>query len=157
VVEFEMEVHNRGNGDDDYELEVANSEELQNHGWSVELDKSVLEGVEPRSMKTVKITVYSPQRFTLWKQQMTEIIINVVSESGREGSGYEGLGQKDFSFFVYERGTYIPIELAACTIISIVVIVTVSVWYRRRSYRKWKESKEAEDEDEDSEDEEEDK
>ena len=104
----------------------------------------------------MKISVKSPKKFSPWIKQVTEIIIRVESDSAVR-SDYAGLGNKDFSFFFYERGMYIPPEPAICIISGIVILIVSVTWYRKRSYRKWQEEKEAEEgEDEDEKDEDDD-
>ena len=134
-IRFELQIHNRGNNLDDFMIEIVNMDTLSNAGWAIEISQSVVEDIVPWTYKNVTIHVYSPQKFTPWKNQVTEIIVRVTSVSS-VGSDYERLGTKELSFFFYERGVYVPPEPAACFIIFLVILIVGVTWYRRRSYRK---------------------
>lgn len=134
-IRFELQIHNRGNSIDDFMVEIVNIDTLNNAGWAIEISQSTIEDIAPWTFKNVTIHVYSPQKFTPWKNQVTEIIVSVTSVSS-VGSNYERLGNKELSFFFYERGVYIPPEPAACFIIFLIILIVGVTWYRRRSYRK---------------------
>jgi hypothetical protein len=154
TVDFELQVRNRGNDFDDFTITLENGELLGERGWAITIPNSTIHDIPSWGYKTVKVKVRSPQKFTPWKNQVTEIIIKVESDSGVR-SDYAGLGIKDFSFFFYERGTYIPPEPTICIITGLIVLVVVVVWYRKRSYKKWlkeKDDEEGEDEDEEDDD-----
>lgn len=143
IVEFKLQVENRGNYEDSYIIELMNEDQLANMGWSVELQQSTLEGVPSWGYKNVTIKVYPPQRFTIWKNQVTPIMVRVISQSAF-GSKYEGFATKEYSLFVYERGVYFPPEPTIFIIIAIIVIIVLVVWYRKYTYKKWKKKQEEE-------------
>ena len=136
-LDFILEVRNRGNDVDDFMIEIINEDSLNRGGWSIELESSTVEDVPSWGYKNVTIRVHSPQRFTIWKNQIQEIIVRVTSLS-LPGTDYEGFGTKEYPLFYYERGVYFPPEPTICSIIGIIVFIIIIVWYRRNRYNKWK-------------------
>lgn len=143
TVEFKLQVENRGNYEDSYIIELMNEDQLANMDWSVELRQSTLENVPSWGVKNITIKVYAPQRFTIWKNQVTPILVRVTSQSAL-GSKYEGFAIKEYSLFVYERGVYYPPEPTICIIIFLIIIIVSVVWYRKYTYKKWKKKQEEE-------------
>lgn len=135
--DFELQIHNRGNNYDDFIVEFVNDETLENAGWAIELrEPSVIEDIAPWSYKNVTIRVHSPRKFTPWKNQVTEIIVKVISDSSI-GSHYEKFGEKDLSFFLYERGVYLPPEQTICSVTGLIILIGIVVWWRKRKYREF--------------------
>jgi len=147
TVNFKMQIHNRGNDYDDFSIELINVDSLSNAGWAIIVNETPISDIPSWGFKNITIQVKSPQGLTIWKNQVTEIIVSVQSEASK-GSIYENIGKKEFSFFFYERGMYIPPEPTICIVTGLIVLVVVVVWYRKRTYKKWIEEKEAEESDE---------
>ncbi len=149
-LDFIIEVHNRGNNFDDFLVEILNEESLNKIGWSVTLESSTVEDVPSWGYKNVTIRVRSPQRFTIWKNQITEIVVRVSSLSAA-GTRYEEYGDKEYPVFYYERGVYFPPEPTICSIIGIVLLIVIVMWWRKRQTKRlFKEVGEEEDEEPDN-------
>jgi hypothetical protein len=136
IVDFKLQVHNRGNDMDDFYLEIFD-DQLADNGWSVVLSRSLVENIAPWSYKNVTIRVYTPRKFVPWKNQVTEVFITVSSISASEGSRYEHLSTKDYAFYVYERGVYFPPEQTLCSVTGFIIFIMIIIWIRRYREKKF--------------------
>jgi hypothetical protein len=146
-VDFILQVHNRGNDYDDFMIRISNIDFLNRNGWTVLLEESVIHDIAPWTFKNVTVHVIAPQRFTLWKNQVMEIEIEVKSINA-QGSDYEEYGTKTYGFFQYERGAYVPPEPAIGITVTIIIIVVGAIYYRKWMYKRMEDESEGETEDE---------
>jgi len=120
---FELEVLNWGNAEDSFDIWVGNMEELANKGWTVSFSTTTAARVGPGQSKYIKMFVQPAFSSTPYKAEGTSILVNGISQNGREAGNTE---QKMYQFVVYERGTYIDVQVYFGLSLLIVILVPVA-------------------------------
>ncbi len=99
-----INVYNEGNGQDTFELEIENNEKLVEDQYTVLLGSTDIT-VQQDEYQPVRITVQTPQQWTLYKKQMTQLVVKVTSSEARAKNL---LYTKTYPLYLYMKGYYIP-------------------------------------------------
>lgn len=128
--EFELIVENRGNGQDDFLIEINNYKGLAEAGWAVDIEQSSVT-IGANNLTKVRIIVYPPYNNNLWANYVMEIPI-VVTSKGSVQSG--SVDQQQYSFFCRQYGIDLDPIPAAIIIVIIVAAVLIIRWARDNFY-----------------------
>jgi len=99
-----VNVYNDGNGQDTFELEIENNENLVKKQFTVLLGSTDIT-VQPMEYQPVRITVQTPQDWTIWTKEMNTLSLKVSSSEARSKNE---LYSKAYPLFIYMKGYYIP-------------------------------------------------
>jgi hypothetical protein len=116
-----VNVYNEGNGQDTFELEIENNEDLVKRDFTVLLattDITVLQD----EYQPVRITIQTPQTWTLYKKEMVSLTVKVTSSEARAKNL---LYAKTYPLFLYMKGYYIPGPDPFMAILALAFVVVV--------------------------------
>jgi hypothetical protein len=99
-----VNVYNDGNGQDTFELEIENNEDLVKKQFTVLLGSTDIT-VQQDEYQPVRVTVQTPQQWTLYKKEMNTFILKVTSSEARAKNL---LYTKTYPLYIYMKGYYIP-------------------------------------------------
>ena len=99
-----VNVHNEGNGQDTFELEVENNEKLVEDQYTVLLGSTDIT-VQQDEYQPVRVTVQTPQQWTLYTKRMTALVLKVTSSEARADNQ---LHTKTYPLYIYMKGYYVP-------------------------------------------------
>ena len=103
---FNMRLENNGNGEDTFFIYVKDDihEALTKEGWTVQIGnpKPV---VEEKEHRVVAITATTPQKTTVWKNEITRLVVSVESENARS-LGFAVV--EEYTLYVRQRGFHVP-------------------------------------------------
>ena len=99
-----VNVYNDGNGQDTFELEIENIEDLVKDQFTVLLGSTDIT-VPQDEYQPVRMTVQTPQQWTLYKKEMNTFILKVTSSEARFKNQ---LYVKTYPLYIYMKGFYIP-------------------------------------------------
>jgi hypothetical protein len=123
-----INVYNEGNGQDTFELEIENNKDLVDNQFTVLLASTDIT-VQQDEYQPVRITVQTPQKWTLYKKEMMSIVVKVTSSEARTKNQ---LYSKTYPLFIYMKGYYIP---AFDPFMAVLVLVFVAVVFKDRRDR----------------------
>jgi hypothetical protein len=124
-VVFEIEIDNRGNSEDSYDMVIENQDELAQNGWTVSLSTSTAMRVGSMQARFLKMSIQPAFSSTIYKAKATEIMVQGISHGSQYSS--DGIRTGVLPFIVYEKGTYIDPTAAGAVAISICLILLVAV------------------------------
>jgi hypothetical protein len=99
-----INVYNDGNGQDTFELEIENNENLVKNQFTVLLGSTDIT-VQQEEYQVVRVTVQTPQQWTLYTKDMVAVIVKVTSSEARAKNV---LYSKTYPLYLYMKGYYIP-------------------------------------------------
>jgi len=99
-----INVYNDGNGQDTFELEIENNADLVKKQFTVLLGSTDIT-VQQEEYQPVRVTVQTPQRWTLYKKDMTVLVVKITSSEARAKNE---LYSKTYPLYIYMKGYYIP-------------------------------------------------
>ncbi|UCC94041.1 MAG: hypothetical protein JSW25_05110, partial [Thermoplasmata archaeon] len=99
-----VNVYNDGNGQDTFELEIENNEDLVKKQFTVLLGSTDIT-VQQDEYQPVRVTVQTPQTWTLYKKEMVALNVKVTSSEARAKNL---LYSKSYPLYLYMKGYYIP-------------------------------------------------
>ena len=132
---FKLNVENKGNSVDSYEIEIANLADLVNRRWTLMLSEAEVNSVAPGETRVVNLVAQSPEDYTLWKSEPTVIVVKATSMGAKDQST---LITQSYPVYVYEKGSY-PAFYNYWTVgLAIVMIAAaaVALVWRWRSKKK---------------------
>lgn len=120
-----VNVYNDGNGQDTFELEIENNKDLVKKQFTVLLGSTDIT-VQQTEYQPVRVTVQTPQRWTLYKKEMNTFILKVTSSEARAKNL---LYTKTYPLFIYMKGYYIP---GFDPFLAIMAFAFIAVIFKRR-------------------------
>ncbi len=99
-----INVYNDGNGQDTFELEIENNADLVKKQFTVLLGSTDIT-VQQEEYQPVRVTVQTPQKWTLYKKDMTVLVVKITSSEARAKNE---LYSKTYPLYIYMKGYYIP-------------------------------------------------
>jgi hypothetical protein len=99
-----VNVYNDGNGQDTFELEIENNEDLVKKQFTVLLGSTDIT-VQQEEYQPVRVTVQTPQQWTVYTKEMVSLVVKVTSSEARAKNL---LYSKTYPLFIYLKGYYIP-------------------------------------------------
>jgi hypothetical protein len=120
-----VNVYNDGNGMDTFELEIENNEDLVKKQFTVLLGSTDITVLQDE-YQPVRLTVQTPQTWTLYKKEMNTFIVKVTSSEARAKNL---LYTKTYPLFIYMKGYYIP---GFDPFLALIAIAFVAVIFKRR-------------------------
>jgi hypothetical protein len=99
-----VNVYNDGNGQDTFELEIENNEDLVKKQFTVLLGSTDITVMQDE-YQPVRLTVQTPQDWTLYQKEMNTFILKVTSSEARAKNL---LYDKTYPLYIYMKGYYIP-------------------------------------------------
>jgi hypothetical protein len=102
-VYFPIKITNVGNAEDTYRFDFINLEDLTKDQWTVApiTDKTLPED----EMQQVTVTAQAPQTWTIWRNDVTPLLLRVTSIQSEE-TAY--IVKYDIPLYVRQKGIYIP-------------------------------------------------
>ena len=120
-----VNVYNDGNGQDTFELEIENIEDLVKDQFTVLLGSTDIT-VPQDEYQPVRLTVQTPQQWTMYKKEMNTFILKVTSSEAR----YKNLLYvKTYPLYIYMKGYYIP---GFDPFLAVLAIAFIAVIFRSR-------------------------
>lgn len=123
-----VNVYNDGNGQDTFELEIENNKDLVKKQFTVLLGSTDIT-VQQDEYQPVRVTVQTPQKWTLYKKEMNTFILKVTSSEARAKNL---LYVKTYPLYIYMKGYYIP---GFDPFMAILAIAFIAVIFKRRQDR----------------------
>ncbi len=120
-----VNVYNDGNGQDTFELEIENNENLVKKQFTVLLGSTDIT-VQQDEYQPVRITVQTPQDWTVWKKEMNTMTLKVTSSEARAKNV---LYSKTYPLYIYMKGYYIP---GFDPFLAVLAIAFIAVIFKRR-------------------------
>jgi hypothetical protein len=120
-----VNVYNDGNGQDTFELEIENNEDLVKKQFTVLLGSTDIT-VQQDEYQPVRVTVQTPQQWTLYKKEMNTFIMKVTSSEARAKNV---LYSKTYPLYIYMKGYYIP---GFDLFLAVLAIAFIAVIFKRR-------------------------
>jgi hypothetical protein len=99
-----INIYNEGNGIDSFEIEVENSKELQDKEWNIIIERTSVD-VSAEEFKQIKVTIQTPQKWTIWTKKIQLVTIKVVSAEARNANI---LYSQKYSVSIFVKGIHIP-------------------------------------------------
>ncbi len=123
---FNLKIKNDGNAQERMKIEIPNLDKLAEEDWVVSTGARTIM-LEEGKEDIVKISVTSPQDWTLYRNRVSKVDIKVTAETSTE----EGLSPEiqEYSLFIRDKGIYIPGFEPLFAILALVCVVAV---FRRK-------------------------
>ncbi len=113
-VVFPLKIENLGNGQDTYVTTIENEEELVSAGWTLTPIPKLT--VDEKQFKRITYTVQSPQKWTIWKNKVWMVKLQIISED----SG--NTVKESYPLFIRTKGFYIPGFEPAFSILALALL-----------------------------------
>jgi len=120
-VYFNLVLENNGNGEDTFFMTVEDEalKALSDEGWVVQIGNPKPVVME-KDKRIIQITAQTPQRTTIWKNEIVRIPIEVSSENARQAAGLNIVEQ--YPVYIRLRGFHIPGFDPTFAIISLALV-----------------------------------
>ena len=127
---FSLKVQNQGNSLDEITIDVTNMGDLAKEEWVVTLGRTTM-SLDVNKEEVVKISIGSPEDWTLYRNRVTKVDVTVASATSLE-SGANPESQK-YALFIRDKGIYIPgFEPIFALLALAIVAVAMRVSTRKR-------------------------
>jgi hypothetical protein len=130
---FDVKCWNTGNSIDQFNITIANRAELEENGWTLSLNRTVLERVHPNEYARFRLMATPPRDFSISKSEPAMIEVRAVSV-GAERAGL--VVARSFPLYVYQQGINKPVVGGISAAIGLLVVAVIIVALRVRRKRR---------------------
>jgi hypothetical protein len=133
-----VHIFNDGNALDSFFLIVENKDILSRNGWIITMNNTLLLDVPAAKSQNIMIIVNSNSDWSIYKNEDIIIFLNASSEHAKNKAiNFSMSPSIVFVLFLHIEGIYYPCFGSSISII-IIMIITISFYYKKRFSRKFR-------------------